>query len=307
MPGLLERCEQFFGTTDLYKVLGLRGKTSCEGEIRRGYHRVSLQVHPDRVPEEEKNEATPKFQTLGKVYAILSDEEERALYDEQGIVDEEGEVLNEDRNWEEYWRLLFKKITSEDIKAFEQEYIGSEEELTDVKQAYEDFEGDMDRIMESVLCVTFKDEPRIRKIIQQAIDSEELPAYDAFVKESKKKRTERKKRALSEAAEAEEMKKELGLGEGLDDLSALIQNRQKDRKQQMDSFLADMEAKYCNGSKKSKKPTGSKRGEKINLYVTRPSLQLPMRYSAEKQLGSCNACATSNGYQPELGIVSVPV
>ncbi|XP_078499229.1 dnaJ homolog subfamily C member 9 [Lissotriton helveticus] len=262
MPGLMERCEQYFGTTDLYRVLGLKGKTSCEGEIRRGYHRVSLKVHPDRVPEEEKDEATPKFQTLGKVYAVLIDKEQRAVYDEQGIVDEEGEVLKEDRNWEEYWRLLFKKITTEDIKAFEEEYIGSEEELADVKEAYVDFEGDMDRIMESVLCVTYKDEPRIRKIIQAAIDSGEVSAYDTFVKEPKKKRTDRKKRALAEAAEAEEMKKELGLGEGLDDLSALIQSRQKDRKQQMDNFLEDMEAKYCNTSKKSKKNTASKRGKK---------------------------------------------
>lgn len=41
-------------------------------------------MHPDRVKDEEKEIATQKFQTLGKVYSILSDKERRALYDETG-------------------------------------------------------------------------------------------------------------------------------------------------------------------------------------------------------------------------------
>ncbi|KAM4636434.1 dnaJ homolog subfamily C member 9 [Discoglossus pictus] len=262
MPGLLESCELHLGTSDLYEALGIR-KEAADGEIRRGYHKVSLRVHPDRVPEDEKEAATIKFQILGKVYAVLSDKEQRAVYDEQGIVDEETDHMSQDRNWEEYWRLLFKKITVEDIKAFEEQYKESEEEKADIKQAYIDFEGDLDNIMESVLCATDEDEPRIRKIINQAIKSKEVPSYDAFVKESKKKREQRKKRAHEEAKEAEEMKNELGLGEGADDLKALIQSRQKDRKSQMDSFIADMEAKYCNNSKKGgKKSTGPKRGKK---------------------------------------------
>ncbi|KAM4703408.1 dnaJ homolog subfamily C member 9 [Rhinophrynus dorsalis] len=262
MPGLLENCERHFGTSDLYRTLGVR-KEAAEGEIRRGYHRVSLRVHPDRVPEEEKDVATLKFQILGKVYAVLSDKEQRALYDEQGIVDEECDTLSQERNWEEYWRLLFKKITIEDIKAYEEKYKGSEEEKADIIQAYIDFEGDMDGIMESVPCANYEDEPRIRKILQQAIKSKEITAYDAFVKESKTKREQRKKRAHEEAKEAEEMKKELGLGEGKDDLKALIQKRQKDRETEMDSFLAQMEAKYCNNSKKGgKKQNAPKRGKK---------------------------------------------
>ena len=52
--------------------------------VKKGYHKVSLKVHPDRVPEEGKEEATLKFQTLGKVYCILSNKEKRAVYDETG-------------------------------------------------------------------------------------------------------------------------------------------------------------------------------------------------------------------------------
>lgn len=50
------------------------------------------------------------LQTLGKLYAVLSDKEQRAVYDEQGVVDEECDVLRQDRCWEEYWRLLFPKV-----------------------------------------------------------------------------------------------------------------------------------------------------------------------------------------------------
>ncbi|XP_073649574.1 dnaJ homolog subfamily C member 9 isoform X1 [Tursiops truncatus] len=220
--GLLELCEEVFGTADLYQVLGVRREAS-DGEVRRGYHKVSLQVHPDRVGEGDKEDATRRFQILGKVYSVLSDKDQRAVYDEQGTVDEDSDVLSQDRDWEAYWRLLFKKISLEDIQAFEKTYKGSEEELADIKQAYLDFKGDMDQIMESVLCVQYTEEPRIRNIIQQAIDAREVPSYNAFVKEAKQKMNARKRRAQEEAKEAEMSRKELGLDEGVDNLKALIQ------------------------------------------------------------------------------------
>lgn len=50
----------------------------------------------------------------------------------------------------EYWRLLFKKVTTEDIVLFEKNYRGSQEELEALKSAYIDSEGDMDTILETV-------------------------------------------------------------------------------------------------------------------------------------------------------------
>ncbi|XP_010116177.1 PREDICTED: dnaJ homolog subfamily C member 9, partial [Chlamydotis macqueenii] len=152
-------------------------------------------------------------------------------------------------------------ITVKDIEDFEKSYKDSEEELADIKAAYVDFEGDMDRIMESVLCVDYTDEPRIRKILEKAIESGEVPSYKAFVKESKQKATARKRRAEKEAREAEKMKDELGLG-GEDDLKALIQSSNKDRKKEMDNFLAQLEAKYGNNAKKGGKKTAGKKGKK---------------------------------------------
>ncbi|XP_042311977.1 dnaJ homolog subfamily C member 9-like [Sceloporus undulatus] len=256
--GLLEECRASLGAGDLYQALGVRRGASAE-EIRRGYRKASLRLHPDRAEPGLKEEATARFQILGKVYAVLSDKEQRALYDEQGIVDEESSVLTQDRDWEEYWRLLFKKITVKDIEDFEKKYKDSAEELDDIKAAYEDFKGDMDKIMESVLCAEYTDEPRIRKIIQHAIDLGELSSYKAFVKESKQKINARKRRAEKEAEEAEKSREELGLGEGDDDLKALIQSRNKNRQKEMDDFLAQMEAKYATKSKKGGKKEAPKR------------------------------------------------
>ena len=42
-------------------------------------------------------------------------------------------------------------------KTFKKTHKGSEEELADTKQAYLDFKGDMDQIMESGLCVQYTD------------------------------------------------------------------------------------------------------------------------------------------------------
>ena len=50
-----------------------------------------------------------RFQCVSAVYKILSDSDRRAVYDESGEIDDEDDgVLNQDRDWDQYWRLLFK-------------------------------------------------------------------------------------------------------------------------------------------------------------------------------------------------------
>lgn len=91
--------------------------------VKKAYHKLSLKVHPDRVSEEEKLEATEKFKVLGGIHAILSDTNKRAVYDESGLIDEDNDV-DEDRDWTVYWRLVFKKVTDEDIKNYKMKYLG---------------------------------------------------------------------------------------------------------------------------------------------------------------------------------------
>lgn len=84
----------------------------------------------------------------------------------------------------------------QDILDFEKQYKGSDEEVEDLKRLYLQHEGDMDLIMESALCCTHEDEPRVKDILQKAIDDEEVPAYKAFTHESAKKKNIRKRKVL---------------------------------------------------------------------------------------------------------------
>lgn len=251
--GLTERCQELFKTSNLYEVLGIN-KNATEAEIRRSYYKVSLQVHPDRAPEDPQ--ATEKFQVLGKVYTVLSDKEQKTIYDEQGIVDEESDPLSQDRCWDEYWRVLFPKITLQDILDFGSKYKGTNEERQDVLQLYATHQGDMDAIMVSVLCATQEDEPRLCSIIQEAIQNGEVTAFPAFTQESEKQKRARRKRADRERKEAEELQKEMGLGDEDESLTKMLKQRQTSREQNFNGFLSHLEAKY---SKKSRK---SKRGKK---------------------------------------------
>lgn len=107
--------------------------------VKKAYHKLSLLVHPDRVEESIKVEATEKFKVLGRIHSILSDNDKRKIYDESGQYDEESEEVVM-RNWADYWRSLFKEITVEDINKYEKTYKGSETEIKDLKRAYMDSE-----------------------------------------------------------------------------------------------------------------------------------------------------------------------
>jgi len=256
MPSLLEDIKSYFNTEDLYKVLGVE-KQATEKDLKKGYHRRALAFHPDRVGKDEKEAATRKFQVLGQVYSILSDEGRRREYDETGCVDQELSV-DQDKDWDQYWRLLFPKITQKDIEEFADKYRESAEELSDLKQAYLDSEGDMERVMEMVLCCTYKDEPRFSDTLTRLIQDGELPDFPKFSKENKKTKNARLKKAQKEEKEAEEEAKKLKLDDSEASLFAAIAQRQASRAKQSDDFLSQLEAKYSNAGAAAKKKGGKK-------------------------------------------------
>lgn len=47
----------------------------------------------------------------------------------------------QDRDWTEYWRAMFKKVTVKDIESFANVYRHSDEERADLRQAYIDGQG----------------------------------------------------------------------------------------------------------------------------------------------------------------------
>lgn len=259
MPPFLELVERTFGTKDLYVALGV-DKSADETEVRKAYYRLSLKVHPDRVEKEEVEEATIKFQVLGQIYGILSNMERRALYDEDGTIDEDDDaVFTRDRNWTDYWRVLFKKVTVDDIESFEAEYKGSTDEEAALKAAYANCKGDMDLIMDEVMCATLEDEPRFRALLERWISAGSLPALEAFTQEKEGKRKRRRKKMEKEAEQAKQEMTKMSSSD--DSLSALIKAKQKSRQDNMDSFFDSLEERYAKKDKASK-PSSSKAGKK---------------------------------------------
>lgn len=154
------------------------------------------------------------------------------------------------------------------VSDFQKKYQGSDEEKKDLLEAYEQHEGDMDGIYDSVmLSNVLDDDERFRAIIDQAIADNRVEKYPKYGEESESKRQRRVKRAQKEAKEAEKLAKEVetnkkknstaaakaskaSSGGGDDDLLALITMRQQQRGQ---GFLAQLEEKYG-------QPRGKKRG-----------------------------------------------
>ncbi|XP_014778235.1 dnaJ homolog subfamily C member 9 [Octopus bimaculoides] len=243
MSNLFELCRTLFNSDCLYEILGV-DKTASANEIKRAYYKKSLTTHPDKFTESQREEATAKFQLLSKIYSILQDDDKRAIYDQSGSIDDD--LVDDGKDWYAYWRCLFKRISVKDVMEFEKQYKGSVQELEDLKNCYVEYEGDMDRIMENMMCSTFEDEPRFVNIVQGLIKKKQLPNFEVFIKEDMKKKHKRSKRFEMEAKEAEEMKKKLGLNSE----NSLESQILKRRANNFNSTIASLEAKYCKSAKK---------------------------------------------------------
>ena len=66
---------------DYYEVLGVE-KTASDEEIKKAYRKLAMKYHPDHNPGDKEAEA--KFKEAGEAYAVLSDKEKRAQYDQFG-------------------------------------------------------------------------------------------------------------------------------------------------------------------------------------------------------------------------------
>ncbi|GAB0092815.1 J domain-containing protein [Sergentomyia squamirostris] len=258
MPSTLDLCEQYYGTRDVYKLLEIN-KDTPEKDVKKAYYKLSLKVHPDRVPDDEKAEATEKFKVLAKLHAVLSDPDKKKLYDENGIIDDEDDD-GKLSSWIEMWRTIFKPISDEDIGNYQKNYVGSDLEKNDVKKAYLGGKGCINYMMSAVPFMAVEDEPRIIEMVKEWIASEEVPEFKIFTEEPKAKRSRRHKKYARESEEAEEIKAKLAK-EG-NSLEQKIMKRQNERSQQYDNFFDDLLKKY--GESDKKKPKGAKKTPKAS-------------------------------------------
>lgn len=243
MPKVLDVCEEYFGTRDIYELFEVP-KDALPKDVKKAYYKLSLKVHPDRVSEEEKERATEKFKILSKLHQVLSDKDKRALYDEQGIIeDDDDDYESKLTNWLELWKKIFKPLTTEDIDNYQREYVGSELERNDIKKAYLSGRGCINSMFNDVPFIQVKDEPRLQKIVRELIDAGEVPEYKIFTQEPAQKRNRRHKKYERESKEAAEIKKKLQAKSDIS-LEQQIMKRSQERASNFDSLLDKLMEKY---------------------------------------------------------------
>ncbi|XP_026481849.1 J domain-containing protein CG6693-like [Ctenocephalides felis] len=249
MAGLKSLCKKYFESDDLYAAMGVE-KTANDKELKKAYYKLSLTVHPDRVEESNKEEATEKFKVLSKIYEILTDPKKRDLYDNSGIIEDDSEGSID--SWLDYWRAMFPPITEESIKEYETKYKGSQEEIEDIKKAYKRARGSIDFMHELVPFLTCEDEPRLIEIVKGLIAEGELEEYKIFTEEPASRRIRRHNKYKREAVLAKQIMKKRKQKQNMsdDDLFKQIQKRNEER---TNNFLENLANKYSKLEQKSKK------------------------------------------------------
>ncbi len=68
---------------DYYQTLGV-SKNATKEEIKKAFKKLALKYHPDRAPEDKKNEYEEKFKEINEAVSILGDDKKRQQYDQFG-------------------------------------------------------------------------------------------------------------------------------------------------------------------------------------------------------------------------------
>ncbi|KAL8705841.1 MAG: hypothetical protein Q9201_001064 [Fulgogasparrea decipioides] len=239
---------------DPYSTLNLDPSASA-ADIRTAYRKLALRHHPDKASAFEKSTAHTTFQNIAFAYAILSSPHRRTLYDTTGSTSETLAQDDDDFNWLSFFRDQFSSISADTFITFSDSYKLSEKEKTDLLATYKKHKGNLNRVYEEVMLSNpLDDEDRFRGIIDEAIKAGEVEGYNAYIKETKKSKDARMKKARQEAEMAENEKKtnkqyqSIFGGEGKGgrgtSLAAMIQSRQQERQ---DGFFDRLEAKYGGG------------------------------------------------------------
>lgn len=82
----------------------------------------------------------------------------------------------------EYFRTIHPELKKQDIKSFAERYRFSAEEERDLREFYEQYEGDVTHMLETIVCSENSDLERFIKFFEEEIAKKALPKYKIFDK-----------------------------------------------------------------------------------------------------------------------------
>ncbi|KAK4530103.1 hypothetical protein CCYA_CCYA03G0960 [Cyanidiococcus yangmingshanensis] len=244
-------------TRSFYDVLGVSRRATVE-EIKKAYRRLVLSVHPDRVQaksgiadEKAQREAHENFLQLQRIYETLIDEEKRAFYDETGKCLDERTALNEESTLDAlhvFFRTCQRRITEEDIAAFEEKYRYSEMEREDVLNHYRNVDGKVDHMIDHIPYSEESDLSRFVKILDEALCRGEVERTPAYAR-SRKALLARAKRSAGRVRKPSKADRNKFAA-----LQQAIVSRREDRAAQLDALCDRIASKYATMSGQRKRP-----------------------------------------------------
>jgi len=109
----------------LYVCLGVE-TSATQSEIKRAYHRLAMEFHPDKNPN-----GADRFKEIGFAYKILSDEEQRRRYDSQKL---------REHIQKEYDPCMdpFVELSSDQLHAFVNKILREEKDVLRRRQEHEE-------------------------------------------------------------------------------------------------------------------------------------------------------------------------
>ena len=153
---------------DLYSILGV-SRTANNEEIRSAYRRLVLIYHPDKNKTDPN--ASAKFIEIREAYKILSNYKTRNIYDETGEYDEEQlEHLNRYNTTNDFRR----RFTIDDINNYQKIYKGSKDEIQDLINYYNQKDGNIRHILQSIPYAENKDIKRYLAIFEKLFTYKKL-------------------------------------------------------------------------------------------------------------------------------------
>lgn len=133
-------------------------------------------------PSPSTQEAASKFQSLQRVYAVLSDPAKRATYDRTGrLEDAEGLAGESFDELYTYFRAAFKEVTVDDLDAYEDAFRGSADERREMLELYTRFRGDMRKVFDWLPCSDpARDAHRFADAVRAAVAAGDVKPYPKF-------------------------------------------------------------------------------------------------------------------------------